>query len=186
MGSGGDANDSLGFICPSCSSTLAPGAVLCIGCGYHLRLGRHLATAVDREEVPPIDLNPYASPSVLQPIQQPADPFVSDLTPSGARRAEAVVAEAANAYAVAAASMFCAPLAVFLFPWYSFRLWSWYRLNTQFSELRNPNSFSPHARLATAFQDAKIKLWVGWSAGLLCWLVWGSIWLVRILIGATR
>ena len=30
--------------CPECGTALASGAVLCIGCGYHLKLGRRIET----------------------------------------------------------------------------------------------------------------------------------------------
>src|SRR5690606_16262231 len=41
--------------CPECSADLEAGAVLCISCGYNLKLGRKMGTAIGgTETVPPI------------------------------------------------------------------------------------------------------------------------------------
>lgn len=33
--------------CPECGTTLADGAVLCVACGYHLKLGKKISTEFD-------------------------------------------------------------------------------------------------------------------------------------------
>jgi DNA-directed RNA polymerase subunit RPC12/RpoP len=33
-----------GGVCPACAARMDPGAVLCLACGYHLKLGRKLET----------------------------------------------------------------------------------------------------------------------------------------------
>ena len=33
-----------GNVCPECSAQLAPNAVLCIECGFHLKLGKKIST----------------------------------------------------------------------------------------------------------------------------------------------
>ena len=149
--------------CPSCGVSLPPGAVLCIACGYHLKLGRHLATSVG-EPRPQIDRNPYASPDEIEQRSPPG--YVADLTDEGARKAKAIVSDAENVYAALLfAWCCCGPAWFLLLPWYGWRLYSWYKLNNQFYELRYPNGFSPHGELAGSFQDSKFKLWVGVVAG---------------------
>jgi hypothetical protein len=158
--------------CPSCGAALPPTAVLCIACGYHLKLERHLATAVEQELPRPIDPNPFAPSADIEP--QAESPHVgehiADLTDVGARKAKAIVEEADNVYwTIVFAWCCCAPAWLVMLPWYGWRLWSWYQLNTQFHELRHPYGFSPHGELAGAFQDCKIKLWVGVIAGAIFW-----------------
>ena len=53
-------------VCPSCNAELADDAVLCVGCGFHLKEGTHLATAVGEAHArsdAPADDNPYRSPA---------------------------------------------------------------------------------------------------------------------------
>jgi hypothetical protein len=56
--------------CPACQAALAPGAVLCVTCGYHLAQGKRLQTSVESageplEAGPDVadDGNPYRSPA---------------------------------------------------------------------------------------------------------------------------
>jgi len=50
--------------CPSCDAELAPNAVLCVACGYHLKQRTHLATVAEPSVQPmPDNLNPYQSPA---------------------------------------------------------------------------------------------------------------------------
>lgn len=35
--------------CPSCKQPVAPGAVICVQCGYNFKTGQRLSTQVDRE-----------------------------------------------------------------------------------------------------------------------------------------
>jgi hypothetical protein len=160
--------------CPSCAAPLPPAAVLCVACGYHLKLQRHLATSVERPTGRPIDPNPFAAPVETHPQEQIArlrEPHVADLTPEGARKAKAIVSDASSVYALVLLGLCCWPIWLLLFPWYGFRLLSWYRLNRQFSELRNPYGFSSHGELAASFQDAKSRLWVGFVAGGIYWVI---------------
>ena len=36
-----------GNVCPECDATLAEGAVLCVQCGFHLKLGKKISTDFD-------------------------------------------------------------------------------------------------------------------------------------------
>lgn len=147
--------------CPSCAAPLPPAAVLCVACGYHLNLQRHLATAVEKETPRQIDPNPFAPSAVVEPTiePRPREPHIADLTEAGARRAKAIVDEADMVYyTIPFAWCCCQWVLPLMLPWYGWRLWSWHALNTQFYELRHPYGFSPHGELAGAFQDCKIKL----------------------------
>jgi hypothetical protein len=42
-----DADDGGDVECPSCSQTMAPDAVLCVHCGYNIKLGKKLGTRFD-------------------------------------------------------------------------------------------------------------------------------------------
>jgi hypothetical protein len=106
---------------------------------------------------------------------------VADLTPQGAREAKAIVSDASSAYLLVVLGLCCWPVWLLLFPWFGYRLWSWYRLNRQFSELRNPYGFSVHGELAASFQDAKFRLWVGFVAGAIYWALSGLLLLLRIV-----
>ena len=180
--------------CPLCRAALAAEAVLCVACGYHLGLQRHLATLVNtaaesepgvRGKQRAIDPNPFASP------QEPAavDPSArrgeheSDLTDWGARRAKAIVDEADMVYPVIIFACCCGPLWLLMLPWYGWRLWLWHQLNEQFSELRHPYGFSPHGELAASFQDSRLKLWIGLAAGA---IYWGIVLLYLAILSLSR
>lgn len=160
--------------CPSCGATLAAGAILCVHCGYHLKLNRHLATVVERSSLPSVDPNPYASPAALasdEPSSRPRQ-APTDLTEHGAKQAKAIVDEADMVYWIIVVAVCCCSLLwPIILPWYGYRLWCWHRLNQRFSELRYPNSLSPHGTLAGAFQDAKLRLIVGVVVGAAMWLL---------------
>jgi hypothetical protein len=143
--------------------------VLCVACGYHLTLERHLATAVEQESPRPIDPDPYATSSAADSTVH-RQTHIADLTEAGALKANAIVSEADMIYpTIILAWCCCAPAWLVMLPWYLWRLWSWHQLNAQFYELRHPYGFSPHGELAGAFQDCKIKLWVGVIAGAIFW-----------------
>lgn len=147
---------------------MRPGAVLCIACGYHSKIGGQLATVLDDDGPQPIDPNPYASPEGPAETYAPRGrgPY-NDLTPGGARQAEAVVRDAESVGKVLLFTLCCCSIAwPLIFPWYAFRLVSWYSLNAQYNELRFPNSFSNHGALAARFQDAKLRLWIGTIVGV--------------------
>ena len=164
--------------CPACGASLAADAVLCVACGYHLKLEHHLATVVDRVPPRPDDSNPFASPAAIDGESADAPrgaPYEADLTEAGARRAGAIVSEADMVYWTIGLATICFPICgilwPFLLPWYAWRLWSWRSLNARFNELRNPNGFSPHGQLAGSFQDCLPRLWVGIVAGAIFWML---------------
>lgn len=177
--------------CPECKVRLAENAVLCVACGYHLQREGYLSTAVERSppfrdetiatpppaSIQPLDLNPYASPAILneQPIevQRIGEPFVADLTPYVVKRANAIVSDAERFYWVLLASVCLCGIAWFLmFPWYSYQLFSWYELNNNYCELRNPTPRLPHHYgLAQDFQAAKGRMWTGFIIGGICFLL---------------
>jgi hypothetical protein len=159
-------------LCPNCSSPLPPNAVLCVQCGYHLPSGTILATHVERPaaEIPPaptVDANPYAAPAIEAgaPRLPRGGKAVFDLTPHAAKRVQAVVQDADSVYIAIIALCLCIFAWFVMFPWYALRLIQWYRLNSQFEELRHPNAFSPYAEITAKFADAKIKLWIGVVSG---------------------
>ena len=174
--------------CPSCGEPLTPGAVLCVGCGYHLTLGRHLSTVVEHPEeaasnpVPSSDPNPYAAPTVSERDQQSlsGEPPVFDLTEEGARRAASIVSAAQSVLlAVSLAWCLCAPAWLLLLPWYTSQLLGWYQMRSQFIELRNPNAFSPHGELVVKFQDAWLRLLIGVIVGCaMCMII-----VITLIIG---
>src|SRR5262245_13517707 len=49
--------------CPSCGMLLGPQAVLCVDCGYHLKLGKHLSTSSQPSE--PASEGAAKNPDVL-------------------------------------------------------------------------------------------------------------------------
>ena len=67
-----------------------------------------------------------------------------------------------------------------MFPWYGFRLFSWYQLDALYDELREPNGFSPHCQVAIKFQDAFVRLWIGTILGAVFYGIFGLIMLVQI------
>jgi hypothetical protein len=98
-----------------------------------------------------------------------------DLTDRGAARAKAVASDAGYVWAAVLVPFCCPvvglPLFILMLPWYSYRLYCWYQLNDEFSELRYPNSLSPHGLLAANFQSAKWRLIVGVVFGVIYWAV---------------
>lgn len=162
-------------ICPACNAPLSPQAVLCIACGYHLKLKTHLATHVESEPSAapaPISGNPYAVTVVdLARDRPPRQTPEFDLTERGAKSAKGLVADASMVYGVIAlASCVCAPAWLVMLPWYAYRIYQWHLLNATYSELRHPNSFSAHGALAEEFQSARGKLYVGVVAGTVLWI----------------
>lgn len=160
--------------CPACGALVAPNAVLCVACGYHLKSGHHLATVVEHEYDPAPDENPYASPMAAnnEPSLPAGERPEFDLTERGARRARAIVADANSVLlAIFLISCCCAPGWLIMLPWYAYRFIGWHQLNSQFEELRHPNSFSPNGQLAVGFQDAKLKLLIGVIVGSFFWLI---------------
>ncbi len=158
--------------CPACGAAITPETLLCIACGYHMTLGHHLATVVERQQRSKPDENPYASPAAVESSRPPLprERPVFDLTEAGVRRASAVVSDARSVFLVIVlAWCVCAPAWLVMLPWYAYRLYCWHRLNAQFAELRSPNAFSPHGELATKFKDARTRLWIGVIAGLAFW-----------------
>ncbi|WP_425614747.1 hypothetical protein NA78x_004622 [Anatilimnocola sp. NA78] len=152
--------------CPACGTALLPAAILCVNCGYHLKLGRHLATSVERAPEPALDKNPYASPAGVEATDDaPRDPQF-DLTEAGARQAAAIVAESKSIFYALGAGCCFWPIFLLVIPWYGYRLYCWSQLNSRFAELRYPNGFSSHAELAVSFQKAKRWLYVGLSLSI--------------------
>ena len=61
---------------------------------------------------------------------------------------------------------------ILMFPWYGYRLYSWYHLNRTYSELRNPTPRrSAHYSLALDFQAAKGRIWTGFIIGAIAFLL---------------
>jgi hypothetical protein len=139
-----------------------------------LPFGHHLGTVVEGQRDATPHQNPYASPSDASPSDatssRPArssDATEFDLTEASARRAEAVVWDAQAVFLLALLGVCaCAPVWLFMLPWYGYRLHCWNQLSNEFAELRNPNAFSPHGELAIKFRDAHGRLWIGVIAGL--------------------
>jgi hypothetical protein len=172
-------------VCPECQAPLAANAVLCVACGYHLQKEGFLSTAVERPSLfadnvptplappshPSLDTNPYASPAILNEspsnFYSSGDTFVADLTPQAAKRARVIVDDAGRVYWVIFLSLcICRIGWLLMFPWYAYRLYSWYDLNRCYSELRNPTPrHSAHYTLALDFQAAKGKIWAGFIVG---------------------
>jgi hypothetical protein len=188
--------------CPACGNALGPAAVLCVGCGYHLKLGYHLSTAVESprhapallipSELIPNELipsdNPYAAPisSEGQRESGPREHPEFDLTESGAKWAQGVVSDAKSLVWLIFVSFWCGLLGVLMFPWFAFRIACWHRLNARFSELRNPNAFSTHGVLAADFQEAVPRLWIGAAFGLVYWALIAAYILARVAAGSSE
>jgi len=190
-----------GSVCPGCNAPLPPAAVLCVACGYHLPSGSYLSTSVERRSgatanpfagdpvaVRPIGTtapssNPYAAPSIPAVQQITASGFVSELTPPAVRQAAAIASEAEMlVWTLVLGMCICLPVLLLMFPWYGFRLICWYRLNGHFSELREPNGFSPHCQTAIRFQDALVKLWVGTILGAAFWAILAMMVVVQWIV----
>jgi hypothetical protein len=122
------------------------------------------------------DPNPYAAPQteVAEPPRD--DRLAADLTPSAAAWAESLAKEAEARWVLLLVGLICCqPILLLMLPWYGFRLWNWHVLNASYSELRHPNSFSPHGELAARFQEAHAKLVVGMVMSAIGWvLLWVS------------
>jgi hypothetical protein len=162
--------------CPVCQAALPPQAVLCIACGYHLKLKTVLATHVDRAPATTVDPNPYAPPDIeaAAPAPRMGQPAVLDLDAAGAKRAEALVQEGSSVFvAIALASCVCSPAWVVMFPWYLYRLYGWYALNAEFVELRHPNSLSKYADVTTRFPGVRVRLIIGVVIGAFFWMLLG-------------
>lgn len=153
--------------CPSCAAVLSPGAILCVSCGYHLKLGTKLQTT-HGELPPPMSHNPYASPpeapSQIREMKKGLPEF--DLTEGVIKEAENIVSDANYVWVAALLALcFCQPIGPFLLPLYAYRLYQWKQLRNTFEELRYPNAFSPNGKLAGEFDEAvvwlKIGLWIG-------------------------
>ena len=52
-------NDAGGLTCPNCRAAIATSAVLCIGCGYHLKLRKKLQTSKEPDPRDENDKNGY-------------------------------------------------------------------------------------------------------------------------------
>ncbi len=186
--------------CPMCHAALPPRAVLCIACGYLPEKGGFLGTTVERNPFEPlpeqdstnpfrdadqsashgalrnlVDLNPYASPALLNQSQTVVfdSPFVADLTPYAVKRAAAIVADAGRVYLLIILSLCVCRIGwLVMGPWYAYRLYSWYEMNRTYSELRNPRPrVSAYYSLALDFQAAKTRLWVGFVVGGMAFLL---------------
>lgn len=170
--------------CPACGTSISPETVLCVACGYHMTLGHHLATVVERQQRSKPDKNPYASPAAVESSEPTLsrEPPAFDLTEAGARRATAVVSDARSVFLVILlAWCVCGPAWLVMVPWYAYRLYCWHRLNAQFAELRSPNAFSPHGELAAKFKDARARLWIGVIAGAVFWSLLALVLVLELL-----
>lgn len=150
--------------------------MLCVECGYHTKLQRHLATSVEKEPSPAhsVDENPYASPQVDEARAKSAGQKQGEGTLPAAvvKQVEAVIRAAGTVPAALFLVCVCVPLWFAILPWYAYQLWSWFQLQDMYEELRIPNSFSPHAQLALNFQDSRRQLISGVVVGLiLCGLM---------------
>lgn len=125
--------------------------------------------------------NPYASPNIPAEKQVTPAGFVSELPQWAVGRAAAIGSEADMlVWTIVLGLCFCPPVLLLMFPWYGFRLFSWYQLNALFDELREPNGFSPHSQVAIKFQDALVRLWIGTILGAVFWGIFGLIMFVQI------
>lgn len=159
--------------CPSCGKLLAPNAVLCVDCGYHLQQGVHLgvsnSTGVEQPDRSD-DGNPYQPPSdLVSALELDAD--LQELTPAAIRKAEAIAADGESVYLVLVGILCCGVLPAIAAPWYAYRLYSWYGMFRRYRDLRYPNSLSPNGALAVRFNDARIRLWIGLTPGLILWAI---------------
>ena len=188
-----DAESSLIKSCPKCGAGLASSAVLCVQCGFHLQLQRHLQTKIellaDSQLQSPApepravasDLNPYAPP---QSSQTHGAPRNLELTEADANWARIIVSDAEYMPWLLVASLCCCTIPMpLMLPYYAYRLANWTKLDSTFSELHSPNSFSPHGQLAAKFQDARLRLILGVAFGAFFYaaaLVFGVIRLLQV------
>jgi hypothetical protein len=192
--------------CPQCQAPMAENAVLCVACGFHQQRDRFLGTVVERQPLftdnlpvqspvtvgQPVDSNPYASPAILNEnpdrFHGSGEMFIADLTPEGAKRARAIVDDAGRVYWVIFLSLCICRIAwLLMFPWYGYRLYSWYVLNRTYSELRNPTPrLSAHYGLALDFQAAKGKVWAGFIVGAIAFFLYFGVLLLAALSEAVQ
>ncbi len=171
--------------CPECMASLASNAILCVACGYHLQLRRHLQTEIASQPTAPepeateTNPNPYAPPRALQTIDERLN---LELTEADANWARVVVSDAQYMPWLLLASLCCCsiPLPLML-PYYAYRLANWTKLDAKFAELHSPNSFSPHGQLAAEFQDARFRLILGIVFGAIFYVVAFVVGLIRVL-----
>lgn len=169
--------------CPNCRTLIDSGAVLCVSCGYHLKLKVRLTTEYVGEMDAPASVPSTLPESVSPQSQNPYAPFeqskrsvaasrhpVFDLTDEAAQQAQTIVADAQVLPWVLIASFCVCTIPILLaFPYYVNRLIQWHSLDNNFSELHQPNSFAPHGKLAAEFQDAWLRLVIGSVlSGLIC------------------
>ncbi len=170
--------------CPECMASLASNAILCVACGYHLQLRRHLQTEIASQPTAPepeateTNPNPYAPPRALQTIDERLN---LELTEADANWARVVVSDAQYMPWLLLASLCCCsiPLPLML-PYYAYRLANWTKLDARFAELHSPNSFSPHGQLAAEFQDARFRLILGIVFGAIFYVVVFIVGLIRL------
>jgi hypothetical protein len=147
-------------------------------------LGQHLATAVGRETRTTVHSNQQVSPAEAVDIDFSEAPnkhkaVPSDLTVNGVLQAKAMVRDAKLLPYTLLAALGCALIGFLMLPWYAYRLWSWYRLNARFEELRHPNPRSRDGELAASFQDCQLQLWAGMAVGAVLWVILALYLVVR-------
>ncbi len=77
-----------GARCPSCSAPMQPGAVLCVNCGFNLKTGKKMGTAVGGSAPPPIQ------PPAARPAAAIAPQFPGGIPPTlGPKRMQQSAAE---------------------------------------------------------------------------------------------
>ncbi|MFN0020795.1 MAG: hypothetical protein ACKVP0_21255 [Pirellulaceae bacterium] len=191
--------------CPEFHAKMAPRAVLCIACGYHLKHKGFLSTAIERqldfsdEEVSspmftsaePVELNPYASPSSPNEKTEASntrlDAFVADLTPFAVKRAERIVTSAEGVYWNLILSYVTCIGAFIVGPLYGYFLLDWYVLYRTYSELRNPTvRRSDHYGLALDFQASKSRIWIGFIGGMIALILVSGVMLLNVLTSSPR
>lgn len=169
--------------CPSCGASIDQDAVLCVACGYHLKLGQRLQT--EHGEPPPLpSRNPYASPreeaSETREVKKGLPEF--DLTEGAVKEAENIVSDAKFVWVAGLLTLcFCQPLGPFLLPLYAYRLYQWNQLRNTFEELRYPNAFSPNGKLGGDFEEAIVWLKIGLWIGVFFTAMWGLIGLTFLI-----
>lgn len=167
--------------CPGCGAALAPNVVLCVACGYHLKLERFLATAANSSPIatapntslPPAatNSNPYAPPGRADSRKSGQQAEQSNV-PSGVwEEVEAIVADAKNVVPLIIVGFFCVCVWLLSVPYYCYRCHRWNELYARYPELRTPNSFSEHGELVANFQDAPSKLRLGIGFGIIQGLI---------------
>jgi hypothetical protein len=170
--------------CPECGASLATNAILCVACGYHLKLGHRLQTQIVAQtttepETTEADPNPYAPPRAMQ---SNSARLCLELTEADADWARVIVSDAEYMPWLLVACLCCCAIPVpFMLPYYAYRLSNWTKLDAKFAELHSPNSFSPHGQLASDFQDARIRLILGVIFGAVYYIVALVIALINLL-----